>query len=288
MDEGRLLDDSQNLPPDNHVHSEWSWDAAAGAMEATCARAVRIGLPSLSFTEHADFTNWTYGIDADIPDHWARHLEQGLLLPPRLDVEGYLACLERCRDTFPGLSIRTGVELGEPHWHAAQASSLLDSAPFERVLASVHSAPIDGGGFGEVGSFFDDRGTEGVIREYLREVTRLIEGFDQFAVLAHIDYPVRYWPKGAKPFAAMDFEDEYRGALRALAARGKVLEVNTRVPLDRVIITWWREEGGTAISFASDAHKPDALAAGLREAAGWGRAAGFRPSSDPTDFWVRD
>ena len=283
-----MLDDSQNLPPDNHVHSEWSWDAAAGAMEATCARAVRIGLPSLSFTEHADFTNWTYGIDADIPDHWARHLEQGLLLPPRLDVEGYLTCLERCRDTFPGLSIRTGVELGEPHWHAAQAGSLLDSAPFERVLASVHSAPIDGGGFGEVGSFFDDRGTEGVIREYLREVIRLIEGFDQFAVLAHIDYPVRYWPKGAKPFAAMDFEDEYRGALRALAARGKVLEVNTRVPLDRVIITWWREEGGTAISFASDAHKPDALAAGLREAAGWGRAAGFRPSSDPTDFWVRD
>jgi histidinol-phosphatase (PHP family) len=60
------------------------------------------------------------------------------------------------------------------------------------------------------------------------------------------------------------------------------------VPLDRIIITWWREEGGTAISFASDAHNPDALAAGLREAAGWGRAAGFRPSSDPTDFWVLD
>ena len=66
-----MLDDSQNLPPDNHVHSEWSWDAAAGAMEATCARAVEIGLPSLSFTEHADFTNWTYGIDADMPAHWA-------------------------------------------------------------------------------------------------------------------------------------------------------------------------------------------------------------------------
>ena len=288
MDEGSLLDDSQNLPADDHVHSEWSWDAAAGAMEATCARAVEIGLPSLSFTEHADFTNWTYGSEADIPGHWARHLEGGLLLPPRLDVEGYLACLERCRDTFPGLSIRTGVELGEPHWHAAQASALLESAPLDRVLASVHSAPMDGGGFGAVGSFFDERGTAAVIREYLREVIRLIDGFDPFTVLAHIDYPVRYWPDGVLPFDARDFEDEYRGALRALAARGKVLEVNTRVPLDRIIITWWREEGGTAISFASDAHNPDALAAGLREAAGWGRAAGFRPSSDPTDFWVLD
>ena len=288
MDEGSSLDDSQALPADDHVHSEWSWDAAAGAMEATCARAIEIGLPSLSFTEHADFTNWTYGVDADIPDHWSHHLDQGLLRPPRLDVDGYLACLERCRERFPVLSIRSGVELGEPHWHAGQAEALLDSAPFDRVLASLHSARIDGGGFGEVGSFFDARGTAGVIREYLLEVIELIEGFDPFTVLAHIDYPVRYWPEGVKPFAAKDFEDEYRGALRALAGRGKVLEVNTRVPLDRDIIAWWRQEGGTAISFASDAHTPDALAAGLREAAGWGRAAGFRPSSDPTDFWVRD
>lgn len=290
MEEGSPLGDfdARELPADDHVHSEWSWDAAAGAMEATCARAVEIGLPSLSFTEHADFTNWTYGIDADIPGHWARHLEQGVLLPPRLDVEGYLACLERCRGMFPGLSIRTGVELGEPHWHAAQANALLDSAPLDRVLASVHSSPIDGGGFGDVGSFYDERGPAGVIREYLREVIRLIDGFDPFTVLAHIDYPVRYWPDGVRPFDARDFEDEYRGALLALAGRGKVLEVNTRVPLDRVIIKWWREEGGTAISFASDAHTPDALAAGLAEAAGWGRAAGFRPSSDPTDFWVRD
>jgi hypothetical protein len=41
------------LPADGHVHSEWSWDtgdprsAAAGTMERTCARAMRIGLPAL-------------------------------------------------------------------------------------------------------------------------------------------------------------------------------------------------------------------------------------------------
>ena len=39
------------LPADSHVHSEFSWDTggpdspARGTMEATCARAVRIGLP---------------------------------------------------------------------------------------------------------------------------------------------------------------------------------------------------------------------------------------------------
>ena len=52
------------LPPDNHVHSEWSWDtggphsAAVGRMAAVCARALEIGLPAIAFTEHLDHTVW--------------------------------------------------------------------------------------------------------------------------------------------------------------------------------------------------------------------------------------
>ena len=49
------------LPPDSHVHSQWSWDALAGSMEGTCQRAVEIGLPAVAFTEHADFTPWSLG-----------------------------------------------------------------------------------------------------------------------------------------------------------------------------------------------------------------------------------
>ena len=36
------------LPPDNHVHTEWSWDAYAGSMEQSCARALELGLPSIA------------------------------------------------------------------------------------------------------------------------------------------------------------------------------------------------------------------------------------------------
>ena len=52
------------LPPDGHVHTEWSWDAADGSMERSCARAVELGLPSIAFTEHADFTRWV--IDPEV------------------------------------------------------------------------------------------------------------------------------------------------------------------------------------------------------------------------------
>ena len=43
------------MQPDLHVHTQFSWDAPHGDMEASCRRALEIGLPALAFTEHADF-----------------------------------------------------------------------------------------------------------------------------------------------------------------------------------------------------------------------------------------
>ena len=38
------------LPSDNHVHTRWSWDTAGtSTMEATCRRAVELGLPAVAF-----------------------------------------------------------------------------------------------------------------------------------------------------------------------------------------------------------------------------------------------
>ncbi|MDN5821118.1 MAG: hypothetical protein L0H39_06490, partial [Brachybacterium sp.] len=67
------------LPADSHVHSEFSWDTggpdspARGTMEATCARAVRIGLPALFFTEHLDLEDAWFTDPEDFGDH-ERHL----------------------------------------------------------------------------------------------------------------------------------------------------------------------------------------------------------------------
>ena len=125
------------------------------------------------------------------------------------------------------------------------------------------------------------------MRGFLAETTRLISEFDAFDVLAHIDYPVRYWPPGARPYDPLDFEDEYRQALRALAGAGKALEVNTRVPLHPQVLAWWRQEGGQAITFASDAHEPETVAAGFAGAARVADAAGFGEGDGPCGFWHR-
>jgi histidinol phosphatase-like PHP family hydrolase len=77
------------------------------------------------------------------------------------------------------------------------------------------------------------------------------------------------------------FEDQYRSVLRALAAGGKALEVNTRVPLHPQIVRWRHQEGGQTVTFASDAHDPSALAHGFAEATAW-KPVGFDPDDTCT------
>jgi histidinol-phosphatase (PHP family) len=276
------------LPTDSHVHSEWSWDALQGSMERTCAQAVAVGLPAVAFTEHLDHTVWCVEpdeIDPSLPLETADDGEQRFR-PPPLDVAGYLACVERCREEFPELRVLSGVEVGEPHWHEAAVRRVLDSGPFDRVLGSLHCLP-DGGRFREPVGLFAHQPPVDVVRSYLLEVAELVTRSDAFSVLGHIDYPFRSWPSDEGPVDPAAFEDEFRLALRATAQSGRALEINTVVPLDATILRWWHEEGGEAVTFGSDAHEPAHVGRDFRAAADMAEAHGFRPGPDPFGLWAR-
>jgi histidinol-phosphatase (PHP family) len=274
-------------PADSHAHTEWSWDARLGSMTGSCARAVQLGLPAVAFTEHVDHTVWTLDLGHLAPGAYLAQLATpaGFLTPPRFDAAGYLEAVDRCRAQFPGLRILSGMEIGEPHRHADALAGLLRAGTFDRLLGSLHCLP-DRGGFAEPTDVYPHRAAAQVVRDYLAEAALLIAGSDIFAVLAHIDYPVRSWPVEAGPFDVYAFEDDFRHVLRVLAGSGRALEVNTKLPLHPEIVRWWREEGGREITFGSDAHTPEALAAGLPEAAAMAEAHGFRPGRHPHDFWT--
>ena len=277
------------LPPDGHVHTEWSWDADHGSMERSCAHAVDLGLPSIAFTEHADFTRWVIEpeVVAQVRSRRPAWIgPDGRFSPPPLDAAGYLACVQRCREQFPGLRILSGTELGEPHWHEDDVKAVLGAGTFDRVLGSVHSLVLDATRL--VDFLFDRAEPADLIRAYLGETLRLVESSAPFAVLAHIDYPVRHWPREAGAFDAARFEEEYRTVLAALARSGRALEVNTHIPLPTVIVRWWYESGGQALVFGSDAHRPSIVARRFPEAASAAEAAGFHPGRYPHDFWRRN
>jgi histidinol-phosphatase (PHP family) len=276
------------LPPDSHVHTEWSWDAPDGSMEGACARAVDIGLPAIAFTEHLDHTAWVLD-PAELAD--SDHLASlatadGLLVPPGFDASGYLEAIEACRQRFPSLRILSGLEMGEPHRHRAATARVLSTGRFDRVLGSLHCLP-DGDGFAEPPGLYKREPAAEVMRRYLAEVVALVSQSEAFSVLAHIDYPVRFWPAEGGPFDPLTFEEEFRHALGATARSGRALEVSTAVPLHSTILQWWHEEGGEAITFGSDAHDPSGIAEGFSDAADMAAAHGFRAGRDPYDFWGR-
>jgi histidinol-phosphatase (PHP family) len=136
-----LIRENWYPPADNHVHTEWSWDApTAASMVRSCEHALAIGIGCVAFTDHLDFTTWTDGdlIRAEKLDP-RRYTRMRLL-----DVTGYLAAVEECRERFPDLRILSGAEIGEAHLFAVSAGAVVAAADFNRVLGSVHAVPFDG------------------------------------------------------------------------------------------------------------------------------------------------
>ena len=270
------------LPPDGHVHSQFSWDARRiGSMADTCRRAVELGLPSVAFTEHVDLAPFRAGsLVEPFPDLVA----DGVLAAPLPDLEAYFAELERCRRTFPELVVLSGVEVGQPHRHVQQVRALLAQGSFDRVVGSLHCLP-DGDAVAEPFTLFDTRPAAEVFSDYLAEVPRMVAGSDVFATLAHWDYPVRSWPRDAGPFDARDFEDGIRAALRAVAEGGRALEINTRLPLDPLVLRWWREAGGGSVTFGSDAHEAPLVGTRLADAGRLADSLGYAPGDGPAAPW---
>ena len=281
------------LPADAHVHSEWSWDAgsdpaSAGTMTRTCEQAVRIGLPALIFTEHLDAAAGWLVEDGDIGQHAQKHVgPDGRVTLPAFDGAGYLEAVARCRAEFPELRILTGVEFGQPHLPNPVAAELLSGGGIDRVNGSLHMIPLGDGDRSEPTTLYRHRPPDEVMSRYLDELAVMISTADSFEVLCHIDYAVRSWPASqVGPFDPRRFEEGFRGAMRALAASGRALEMNTR-RLWPWIPQWWAEEGGRAVSFGSDAHYPENLAANFPETMAMVESFGFRPGTRPEDFWTR-
>jgi len=242
-------------------------------MEESCRRALEIGLPAIAFTEHAD---WALV-------HKGQH---------SVDLDGYFQAIERCRAMFSGLRILTGVELGEPHWFPDKSAGVLAAGPLDKVLGSIHCIRLDGGML-DASQFRAQKGIDfpAAVREYLRELLAMVESGQAFETLAHLDYPKRYWLDGEAPYQEKDYEEEIRAILSAAARTGRVLEVNTTrghtLCPDLTVVRWWRELGGQAVQYGSDAHQPDKVGEGFLIATQMVESAGFKPARDPVSLWRR-
>lgn len=154
------------------------------------------------------------------------------------------------------------------------------------MLGSLHCLRFDGG-FAEPAGLYRRMPAVDVVHNYLTESANLVTRHEEFAVLAHVHYAVRDWPKTHPPLDLRTVEDEFRQVLGLAAHSGRALEVNTTIPMHGQMLRWWREEGGQVITFGSDAHDPLLVARSFREAEAMAEAYGFRPGANLYQPWTR-
>jgi len=249
------------IPHDYHTHTNFSCDGKA-TMAEMCRAAVERGVPEIGFTEHYDLHPLESCRDWFRLDEWA-------------------AELERCRADLNGrLTLRAGIEIGEPHIFQAEAQVMLARYPFDYVLGSLHW----------VGNetifdlnYFQNRPADEAYRLFFEELERMTRagGFD---ILSHFDVPVRTGFMVYGGYDPREHEDHIRPVLRNCVEHGIALDINTAALRRKAniltpnvdILRWYVEMGGERVTLGSDAHRPEHLGLHLDAALDAARAAGLK------------
>lgn len=254
---------------DNHTHSYFSDDSRMDIDDAI-RTAMERGLRGIVLTDH---------IDLDPPEGITGFTFDPAAQQEAIDAEvGYFG-LNGSRTDFMLLK---GIEIGLQGISLPKIRKILSEFSFDCVIGSLHL--IDGHD-PYLGEYYKPYGYYVAYSRYLEEMYSLICRMPDFDILGHYDYIVRYAPYPEVCITYAEFGDMLDPILRFLAENGKTLEINTktyqlyrgRTPvMDIEILRRFKELGGEAISFGSDAHNISRIG----ENFGWCRemalAAGFR------------
>lgn len=247
------------IPTDLHMHTEFSCDAKA-SMQSMARAALKEDIREIGFSEHFDL----------LPDDPCAGF---------FDADAWWGALESCRSEYKGsLTIRAGVEIGEPHRFKRGVNELLSQYEWDYALGSLHWVADDL----IFARHYYDQDPDVAYRRYFRELAVMADEGD-FNILAHMDVVKRYGHDHYGPFDPHRYEHDIRQVLRAIVRRRIALEINTstmRRPVSETspgtrILDWYRDEGGSLVSLGSDAHHPEHVGNGLTEVMAWIQRAGF-------------
>jgi histidinol-phosphatase (PHP family) len=249
------------IPFDYHMHSDNSCDSRT-PMREMCEEAIRKGIFEIAFTEHFDEHKDDFCYGSYKPEAYFRNLEE-------------------CRAEFApqGLTIKSGVEVGEMHLYRDAVMKVLDAYPYDVVLGSLHWNR----GFSIFEkSYFETRDVLTVAKPYYEELLELIE-CGGFNILSHLDVYKRVGFTVWNRFDVTELEDYIRPVLAACIKHGIAPEINTsalRMTVNQThptieVLHWYKEMGGELLTIGSDSHNPNQLGVGLDVALQIATEAGF-------------
>lgn len=212
--------------------------------------AVEKGLKTVCITDH-----W----DADYPKKYGG-------TGSCFDGEIYIRELEKIRGEYGSrLDVRIGIEIGlQPHLGAFY-KEMADQYPFDFVIGSVH---LVGGIDPYYSEWWEEYEDTQMYQKAFDETLCSLEQVEDFDVLGHIDYIVRYGKRQAESYSYERFQESLDNILKKIIASGKGIELNTagwKYGLGFChphpdVLQRYRELGGEIITIGSDAHKPEHIA----------------------------
>lgn len=252
---------------DVHMHTNFSHDSEA-TPEQMIEGAIQKGLEVICFTDHYDKDNMSWGPE-DI-----------------FEPEPYFQTLVPLQEKYRGkIEVRIGVELGlQPHlgefYHEFVAKY-----PFDFVIGSLHSVRRKDVVYGmRHDPEFQKLTDEEFYRITLEEMLEDVRKNQDFDVLGHIDYMVRYGKAQEKEYSYARYADLIDEILRTVIGKGKGIELNMAglkygLPFAHPhpdILKRYRELGGEIITVGADGHKPEHIAYDYDKVSDILKSCGFR------------
>src|SRR6056297_316847 len=233
---------------DYHLHTNFSADAEH-SMEEMCEAAIDKNLDEIAITDHHDI---------DYQDDLMEFL---------LNKESYLKEIEKCQKKYAGrLVIKKGIEMGLQTHILKESNEYLDN-DFDFIICSFHTAEKKDLYNGD---FFQNYSQWEAYLRYLESILEVVQNFENYSVLGHLDLVRRYDYYATKP-DLMDnekAEEIIREILKEVIRRNKGIEVNTtgyyieegNNPNPSVkVLKLYKELGGEILTIGSDSHTPDHL-----------------------------
>lgn len=247
---------------DYHMHTDFSTDSnTPAALQAEAALAA--GLNRICITDHDD------------PGYPGGEFT--------LDLDAYYPAIRTLSDRYRDrLTIHTGIELGLWTGEADRIRAHAERFPWDFIIGSTHIVDGDDPYYPR---YWEDRSVREAIRRFYEVTLENIMTFDCFDVYGHIDYIIRYVPKGREQeFDSRDYLEIQDEILRQLIAKGKGIECNTagfKYGLNHpnpheTLLSRYFQLGGTILTIGSDGHRPQHIAYDFSKLPGLLKSCGAR------------
>ena len=254
---------------DYHIHSNFS-DDSSYLMEDIVKDAIKKALKEICFTDHVD-----YGIKID-QHHLDHDIKDGELY--NVHYPNYKKEYDRLKEKYAHqITLKFGLEFGMQVHTIDQFQKLFKQYPFDFILLSCHQ--VNNLEFWNQ-DFQKGKTVDEYHQAYYLEILQVIQNYQDYSVLAHLDLIERYDEK-KYPFEKV--KPIVVDILKKVIADGKGIEVNTssaRYGLNdltpsKEILKLYQDMGGKIITIGSDSHEPSHLGEGIQKTRNLLKEIGF-------------